>query len=47
MDDDEITAVIECDQRRFTELAGQPGIETSYCFATTDQAPPRDIPTHS
>ena len=32
MDDDEITAVIECYQRRFTELAGRPGIETVVLF---------------
>jgi UDPglucose--hexose-1-phosphate uridylyltransferase len=32
MDDDEITAIIECYQRRFTELAGRPGIETVVLF---------------
>ena len=32
MDDDQITAVIECYQRRFTELAGRPGIETVVLF---------------
>jgi UDPglucose--hexose-1-phosphate uridylyltransferase len=32
MDDDEITAIIECYQRRFTELAGRPRIETVVLF---------------